>query len=188
MAAISARVVNEFCARCDSAYQATLVHRTLFDDNPQADIIGQSRLGNGYGKLSEITQEYALLQIVKLHDPSVMSGKITLGIAYVVTYGGWDVETQKKLNDLSKELEAFASKLRTARNQALAHNDLAAILAAGTLGSFEKNEEKNYFSKLEEFADTVSRKSGGPGFAYEACVVQAVAAMAIALGAAVVGE
>ena len=185
MAAISACVIHEFCALCDSAYQAGLVHRLLFDDNPEADRIGTSRFKNGYAKLSEITQEYALLQIAKLHDPAVVSGKITLSIAYVVTYGGWEAGPQAELADLAKELNSFATKLRSARNQALSHNDLAAILSGGPLGAFEKDEDVSYFSKLREFADIACKEVGGSGFSYSTSVTGSISAMVSALSHAV---
>ena len=185
MAAISARVVEEFCGLCNSAYQASLVHRTLFDENVAADRICASAMGHGYGKLSEITQEHALLQIAKLHDPAVMGGKITLGINYVLTYGGWNFETQGKLAGLAIQLDGFAKQLKAARNQTLAHNDLAAVLAGGTLGAFAQDEDQKYFCVLAEFAELVSREVLGHGFSYERHVGIGISALAATLSNAV---
>jgi AbiU2 len=181
MTAISARVVEEFCALCDSAYQASFVHRQLFDDNPDADRICASRFGHGYAKLSEITQEHALLCIAKLHDPAVMAGKITLSISYMLTYGGWSTERQVELAALAQELDRFATKLKSARNQTLAHNDLAAILAGGVLGAFNQDEDVGYFDTLQKFADIARREVTGRAFSYTQHAAGGISAIATAL-------
>ena len=132
-----------------------------------------------------MTQEYALLQIAKLHDHAVVSGKITLSIDYVLTYGGWSNEEQRKLSSLAKEMNGLASKLRSARNQTLSHNDLAAILAGGVLGAFDQDEDVHYFYKLCEFADIACKSVGIGGFSYKSSVTGPISAMASALGRSV---
>ena len=142
-------------------------------------------MGHGYGKLSEITQEHALLQIAKLHDPAVVGGKITLGVDYVLTYGGWSAETRDRLAELATQLDRFAKLLKAARNLTLAHNDLAAVLAGGTLGAFAQDEDQKYFRVLEEFAEAVSREVLGRGFSYECHVGVGISALAATLANAV---
>jgi hypothetical protein len=89
MQALSASVIVEFCKLCGWAYEAWLNHRELFDQNPRAAELQNSWAGDALARLSVISQEYALLQVVKLHDRAVVSGNVTLGIDYIVTYGGW---------------------------------------------------------------------------------------------------
>lgn len=175
------RAISEFCALCDWAYQANQLHRALFDDNPNADQLSESGFGYGFAVMSGMTLEYALLQIAKLHDKAVVSGKITLSIDYILNYGGWKPDTQAQLQSISSRLERHAAKLRSARNQALSHNDLAAILAGGVLGEFEKDEDLRYFDDLREFADIVSRESLGRGFSYKSHVKDDFKKMAMAL-------
>ena len=61
----------------------------MCDHNSRAPELEKSWTVDAWARLSFISQEYALLQIVELHDQAVVSGKITLGIDYIVTYGGW---------------------------------------------------------------------------------------------------
>jgi hypothetical protein len=163
MSALSPLVVEEFCKLCDWAFQVWLTHRELFDENPNAAQLQASRGAEALARLSVITQEYALHQIAKLHDSAVVAGQITLGIDYIIKYGGWDSTTEANLSVLAQRLNQFASSLRSARNKALSHNDLATIAAGQTLGSFPPGEDVKYFENLQEFANLVHGKViGGP--------------------------
>lgn len=184
MPALSEKVVTEFCGLCDAAFQAAQAHRILFDDNPAAASICASSLRRGYVRLSEITHEHALLQIAKLHDPVVMSGRVTLGIAYVLEYGGWPRPIEDELRRLRAELDGFAANLKEARNRTLAHNDLGAMLADGNLGAFDQDEDRAYFDTLECFADIVSREVTGEGFTYRDTYAESLTRVGQALASA----
>jgi hypothetical protein len=163
MSALSPSVVVEFCKLCGWAYESWLNHRELFDENPRASELQSSLAGDALTRLSIISQEYSLLQIVKLHDRAVTSGKITLGIEYVMTYGAWSPSVLASLQKLEEKLNGFASQLREARNKSLSHNDLAAIVAGATLGAFSKGEDEAYFRALQEFTNIVhDQVIGGP--------------------------
>jgi len=103
MPALSSRVIVEFCKLCDWAHQVWLNHRELFDDNPRAAELQKSMGGDALARLNTISHEYTLLQIAKLHDRAVVAGEVTLGVEYVVKYGGWDQPTQAKINDLAAQ-------------------------------------------------------------------------------------
>ncbi|WP_226469388.1 hypothetical protein [Luteimonas panaciterrae] len=171
MKGLSHHVVKEFCALCDWAYHANQIHRHLFDNNPHADKLRRTDYGCALAQLSSVTVEYAALQIAKLHDKAVVAGNVTLSIDYVMTYGGWEDAAKSLLVPIRAKLDSFAEKLRHARNKALSHNDLAAIVSGGVLGTFEENEDLEYFQNLEKFADVVSREVTGEGFTYSAEIV-----------------
>ena len=163
MSALSRIVAEEFCGLCDWAYQVWRNHRALFDDNPRAAELQASRGARALKRLNTISHEYSLLQIAKLHDRAVTSGKLTLGIDYVVTYGGWSEPLLTKLITLASQLNKFEQGLHGARNRALSHNDLAAILSGKILGAFEKDEDIKYFDTLQEFVNLVHDEViGGP--------------------------
>jgi len=163
MHALSASVVNEFCKLCGWAYEAWLNHRELFDQNPRAAELQKSWARDALARLSVISQEYVLLQVVKLHDRAVVSGNVTLGIDYIVTYGGWSDSVRDHLDGLANDLKEFASQLRDARNKSLSHNDLATIVAGAALGGFTKGADEEYFKVLQEFVNTVHEQViGGP--------------------------
>lgn len=163
MHALSASVVLEFCKLCGWAYETWLNHRELFDQNPRAAELQKSWAGDALARLSIISQEYALLQVVKLHDRAVVTGNVTLGIDYIVTYGGWSDSVRAHLDALANELNDFASQLRGARNKSLSHNDLATIVAGAPLGAFSNGADDKYFRVLQEFVNTVHEQViGGP--------------------------
>lgn len=87
----------------------------------------KSWAGDTLARLSVISQEYSLLQIRKLHDRAVINGNVTLGIDYVLKYGGWQEPVLGQLTALESKMNGFASKLQGARNKVLSHNDLAGI-------------------------------------------------------------
>jgi hypothetical protein len=163
MHALSASVVLEFCKICSWAYEVWLNHRELFDHNPREAELQKSLAGDALARLSVISQEYALLQIVKLHDRAVVSGNVTLSIDYIVRYGGWSDSIRVHLDGLASELKELASQLRDARNKSLSHNDLANIVAGATLGAFAQGADDRYFDILQKFVNTVHELViGGP--------------------------
>lgn len=163
MPALSATVTLEFCKLCNWAYEAWVNHREFFDKNPRAIELQNSWAGEALARLSIISQEHALLQIIKLHDRAVMNGNVTLGIEYIISYGGWSESVQNNLEELAVKLNRFASQLRAVRNKVLSHNDLATIVTGATLGSFTDGEDEEYFKVLQEFVNTVHDKViGGP--------------------------
>jgi hypothetical protein len=166
MAAIGIAAIQEFCKLCNWAYEAWATHRVLFNDNTEADNLKASHYGEPLGRLSIITQEYALLQISKLHDPAVQRDRINLSLEYVIKFGGWDKDTVTKLYKLYHDLEALAKKLRGVRNKILSHNDLAAILDASCLGEFEQGADIQYFESLQEFVNVVHEKTIGGIFPF----------------------
>ena len=145
----------EFCKLCNWAHEAWLNHRELFDKNPRAAELQKSWAGDALARLSIISQEYSLLQVVKLHDRAVVSGNATLGIDYILTYGGWSNTVRTHLETLAAKLNRFSSQLRAARNKLLSHNDLGTIVAGATLGTFADGEDEEYFKVLQEFVNTV---------------------------------
>ncbi|GAA4868992.1 hypothetical protein [Luteimonas vadosa] len=166
MKGLTPHVAQEFCSLCDWAYHANQIHRHLFDNNPHVDRLINSQFGDALSQLSGVTVEYAALQIAKLHDKAVVSGRVTLSIDYILVYGGWDEPAKSELEMIRKELDSFADKLRQVRNKALSHNDLCAILAGGALGAFEQDEDLAYFDRLKAFANLVSVSAIGKPFSY----------------------
>jgi len=162
--ALSASVVRDFCTLCDRAHEYWLNHLELFDKNPRNDELCNSSAGKEWERLSIISQEYGLLQLVKLHDPAGKKDKITLGIDYMFTYGGWSDSVRHRLKTLKTELDDFAiNKLLGVRNKILSHNDLATIQATTTLGEFAEGAEVEYFRALQDFVNTVHNEViGGP--------------------------
>ncbi|HEX4322745.1 MAG TPA: hypothetical protein VHZ52_17665 [Acidobacteriaceae bacterium] len=174
--ALSPFVVEEFCKLCDWTHEVWLNHRALFDDNPRSDELMKSFAGHELERLSIISHEYSLLQIVKLHDRAIMGGNATLGIEYVLVFGGWPNSVRDELENMAKKLRDFAVPLRDVRNKVLSHNDLASIVAGATLGSFEEDAEVQYFKILKEFVNVVHKEVIGSPWPFNEFVKSDVAA------------
>lgn len=153
--ALSATVVRDFCALCDKAHEYWLNHLGLFHNKPLDTELMKSDARPEWVRLSIISQEYSLLQLVKLHDNEVMNGNFNLGIKYVLAYGGWSDSVRPRLEALAKELGEFAKQLLDARNKILSHNDLATIEAGAALGAFADGGDEKYFEALQDFVNIV---------------------------------
>lgn len=135
----------------------------LFDENLRADELCKSPGGDTFARLSAISQEYVLLQIFKLHDPAVTKGVITLGIDYIIKYGGWSDEMRHELEVMYENLSKFAEKIKPARNKVISHHDLATITEGVPVGKIDNDVAEKYFEILQEFANKVHEQTiGGP--------------------------
>ena len=175
MHALSASVIEEFCNLCNRAHELWLNHLELFYNNPRLTELMKSIASCELKRLSIISQEYSLLQVIKLHDKAVMNGNITLGIDYVLTYGGWSDSVRSRLDELAKELDSFASQLRGVRNKILSHYDLATILAGASLGMFADGADKKYFEDLQEFVNIVHDQVVGGPYPFSTNVINDIA-------------
>lgn len=161
--ALSDRVVVEFHGVCNHAFGAWQLRRTLFDDNPRIAEFESEPTAPFFKWIGDITHDYILLQLAKLHDPAVQSGRCNLSLAFVIQYGGWDSETRQELERMVAELAKLAELIRPARNRIVSHFDLESILEGKPLGAFRENADQEYFKILEEFVNLVHDKTvGGP--------------------------
>lgn len=152
---LSPEVVDLFARLFSWAHESWITHRTLFDDNPDAESINSGPSGPFLRRLSVITQEYCLQQLAKLHDPSSQGKKTNLSIGYVLERGGWEKKTFDTLSGLKMRLDALADIIAPARNKVLAHNDLQTQLDNRDLGAFPKGADLEYFRVLLEFVGVV---------------------------------
>ena len=149
MATLSEQTVQDFINICHWTYEAWITHRILFDDNPNGE---DSKYGPLLGRLSNITADYALLQLAKLHDRA--KGK-NLTLEYIIENAGWDSATASTLRQLHRQLDAFYRQIKPARNKILAHSDLTTIQNRQLLGGFEKDADQEYFAALQKFISVV---------------------------------
>ncbi len=167
MTALSKQVVNQFCQLCSWAHEAWATHRTMFDDNPSIESIRLIGHNSAFlDRISIVTQEYALLQIAKLHDPALQANQLNLTLEYVVRYGGWDAVTLTNLEKLKSQLDTLKSQIKPARNKVICHNDLLSLLNPTPLGAFTKDADVQYFNNLEEFVSIVCLQVVGTNFEF----------------------
>jgi len=148
-------LIEKFWGQCNWTYEAWIFTRTILDGNSTIDSIKEEHPWF-FNHLNIILQEYSLLQIIKLHDPTVQSNNENLSIDYIVERGEWGTETWAILNVLKQKLDLFAKPLTDARRKILAHNDLKLTMQNATLGFFKENDDREYFANLQEFVNVVS--------------------------------
>jgi hypothetical protein len=159
MTAHSEIVFNAFYDLCSRAFSDWQMHKAIFNNSRRAEL-EKSIAGHALEHFSILSQESLLLQIAKLHDRAIQKsskeGNITLGIEYMVRFGGWNKDTEEELQNLKKGLDELAAKIRPARHKILSHNDLETILGEAKLGEFPDGEDEKYFKTLQEFTDVIS--------------------------------
>lgn len=161
MRIISSDAAKKFCELCNWAYEAWITHKSLFDNNalPERNI-GKSAYFTS--RLSIITQEYVLLQIAKLHDPSIQRNSLNLTIDYFIRFGDWG-ENDAIVSNLAKSLSELWLSIKPARHKLLAHNDLEALVNDVGLGSFSEGLDEKYFEQLQQLVNFIHDKwVGGP--------------------------
>lgn len=161
MTLIPKETAIKFCKFCNWAYEAWTIRRTLFDDNPNREAQFKE-CPDFFYKLGIITQEYALQQISKLHDPAIQRDSKNLSIDYMIRFGDWG-EKESEIKRLASSLDEFRKSIKPARDKLLAHNDLESIVRGEPLGGFEEGKDIEYFKTLQIFVDEVHDKwIGGP--------------------------
>jgi hypothetical protein len=161
MTAISRVVADKLWDVCNWAHETWILYRTLFDENPTLQTLANGRHAYFLKSLHSVLQEYALLQISKLHDPAVMSGRINLSLAYILEFGGWDKDTAARLRSLKDRLDELHVKIRPARNRITSHNDLVTLLEDAPVGEFQKDADVEYFRTLHDFVNCVFEQVTG---------------------------
>ncbi len=156
MNSISTDIALKFCELCNWAYECWITHKRLFDDNGNTSgTIERSK--HFTSRLSFIIQEYTLLQICKLHDPSIQNGSLNVSIEYIKRFGGWGPDAAR-IQKLVSQLHELFEKLKSARNKVLAHNDLETLMSSSILGEFPVGLDVQYFSVLQELVNEVHAK------------------------------
>lgn len=156
MRTISNDAALKFCELCNWAYECWITHKRLFDGNGNTDkTIGKAKYFTS--RLAIITQEYTLLQICKLHDAAIQKGSLNITIDHIVRFGGWGSDAGR-IQKLVLQLSELFERLKSARNKALAHNDLETLMSSSVLGEFPVGLDDQYFSVLQELANEVHAK------------------------------
>lgn len=153
---ISRDTAVKFCELCNWVYETWVTHKVLFDKNraPENNI---GKTPYFTSRLSIITQEYCLLQIAKLHDPAKQGNSCNLTVDYIVLFGDWGGRADA-IKNIHDNLSGLWKQIRPARNKALAHNDLATLMADTALGSFPEGADEDYFATLQTLVNEVHEK------------------------------
>ena len=168
--------VQAFCDHCQWIYECWLTHSHVFEclparlydewSVPVGEFV-ETSVGRCIDRLNEISQQYSILQIAKLHDPAHQGANENLSIDFFVRQSVWTKKEKSAIVAIATELDVFYQKIRDARNKRLAHNDRSALLSDLPLGSFQEGEDEIYFGALGRLCEKIwnkfSNKSGPYG-------------------------
>jgi hypothetical protein len=160
-------IVDLFSEACMWLHESWQTRKLLFDDNPDSENLKRPHYAHFFYRLHVILGQYCTLQLAKLHDPAVQSGRKNLSIDYMISEGDWDAATLRSLQFLRDEMTPLADIVKIARNKIIAHNDLELFLSQPVLGSFDPGMDDDYFRHLQEFASLVRQKTIGEVFVYD---------------------
>ncbi len=168
MSPIPKAIVEKFCRACNWVYQAWLIQKVLFEESPGAEALKRNTdCGYLLESLNVITQEYALQQMAKLHDPAQQGHNKNLSLDCIIRQTGWEPTTETRLADLKKKLDDLAAPILVARNKVLSHNDLETHVEGRVHGAFEAGNDYLYFELLREFACLIHQEVIGTVFVFD---------------------
>lgn len=148
---LSRALLDRFYEQCNWTHEVWTLRRALFDGNRRKRTLERGPHTYFLDYLSTILMEYFMLQIAKLHDPAVVSGRVSLTLDYLVEYGGWDAATRGRLVRIKRTLDKLGSIMKLPRNKLIVHNDLAAVMQDTPLGAFSAGADTRYFKSLQRF-------------------------------------
>ena len=168
-----------FCDLCQWVYECWLTHSHLLERLPErleeernlpVGEVVDTPIGRCLGRLNEISQQYSLLQIAKLHDRARQNGNENLSIDFFVKQEFWSEEEVAIIAGIASELDSLYKKLKDARNKILTHNDRSVFSSAVPLGSFAEGEDENYFDALGRLCSMIWKKFPNRNWPYGARV------------------
>ena len=166
-----------FCDLCQWVYECWTTHSNLFACLPQH--IQEERnvpigdfLETAYGRclirLNEISQQYTILQVAKLHDPALQGRNENLSIDFFQNQEYWSEEEMPTIRDIASELDGHYRRIEDLRNKILAHNDRSVFVTGSPLGSFPEGDDETYFRALGQFCSMVWNKFPNRNWPYGA--------------------
>ena len=168
-----------FCDLCQWVYECWLTHLHLLERLPErleeerSVPIGElleTPIGRCLGRLNELSQQYSLLQIAKLHDRARQGGNENLSIDFFVKQEFWSEEEAVIIADIESELDSLYEKLKDARNKILAHNDRSVFANDVPLGNFAEGDDERYFRALGRLCSMILNKFPNKNWPYGARV------------------
>ncbi|MCY4558642.1 MAG: hypothetical protein OXF79_20160 [Chloroflexi bacterium] len=156
-----------FCDQCQWVYECWLTHSHVFEclparlqeerNVPVGEFV-ETSVGRCLGRLNEISQQYSILQVAKLHDPAQQGANENLSIDFFVRQNFWSKDEKSAIAGIATELDVLYRKILDARNKILAHNDRSAFLNDIPLGSFQEGEDEIYFGALGRLCSIIWNK------------------------------
>ncbi len=168
-----------FCNLCQWIYECWATHANLFEclpdrfrdeGNVSFEEFVETPYGHCLGRLNEISHQYVILQIAKLHDPALQCGNENLSIDFFAKQEFWSDDEMHTIDRLASELDDLYKQIEELRNKILAHNDRSVYVKGTPLGNFPKGEDETYFHFLGRLCLMIWNKFPNENWPYGARV------------------
>ena len=152
---------------CQWVFECWIVHSHLFHHLPERlreernlpfTDLAETACGRCLVGLNEMSRQYVLLQIAKLHDPARLGGNENLSIEYFVKQEAWSGEEASIIEGIYVELEKLYKQIEIVRHKILAHNDRSVYAKDLSLGSFPEGQDEDYFRALAKLCAMIWNK------------------------------
>ena len=156
-----------FCDLCQWVYECWTTHSNLFDRLPERlqeernvpfREFMESAHGRCLSRLNDISREYLILQIAKLHDPARQHGSENLSVDFFVKQEFWSEKETSAIRGIASALDDLYGQIEDARNKILAHNDRSVYATGLPLGSFPEGDDEKYFAALGQLSTMIWNK------------------------------
>lgn len=157
LAPVTQTDAQAFCNLCQWVYECWAVHTNLFELLParleeERNVSLAKFMETPYGacldRLNDMSHEYVILHIAKLHDPAIQGQNENLSIDFFVRRAFWSEDEESTIREIAAKLNGFYDQIKNARNKILAHNDRVVYGEGSLLGSFSEGEDERYFRNL----------------------------------------
>ena len=156
-----------FCDLCQWVYECWTTHANLLERLPERlqeerNVPLKHFLETPYGRclsrLNDVSQQYVILQIAKLHDPARQGRNENPSIDFFVQQEFWSDEELPAVEGIAATLDGLYRQIEDLRNKILAHNDRSVFAKGSPLGSFQEGEDEHYFRTLGQLCSMIWNK------------------------------
>jgi len=169
-------LVAAFCEECVWARAVRTHFEQLFESGETRHRLLAETAKTFFQDLNLILIEYVLLQQCKLTDPASSGRDKDNLTSNLLLCLGWSPETERVLEASNERLMKFRAKVIDARRKLVAHLDLRARLQPLSLGVFTEDDERDFWSALQAFANAAHMEAVGGPFEIDATMVEGDAA------------
>ena len=164
-------IVKGFCEECVWAHSIRTHFADLVEQNEKRRELLSEVASMFFGDLNLLLIEYIILQKCKLQDPVSDRKKSTNNLTtnYILELN-WSIETKSILEAENKRLMNFRKRIVDARNKLVSHLDLKTRLQPLGLGSFTQQEEQDFWSALQAFANAAHEEALGSPYPINAAM------------------
>lgn len=168
-----------FCRLAGHVISVWEVQAQLSECWQSGDTLSSPRFGGFFSNLNDMIIDGWFLSVARLHDPARTNGDPNLSVNFLLEHPELASCTKSRLEQLTPQMETFATFVRQPRNKLLAHNDLKSMVSISNLGEFPQGRDCEYIENLRGFAGVISQDVLNEPFVYGLAANDVVAVVSV---------